>query len=323
MDISLAALALLAASEMTPIQTAKFRVTPAEHETTIPELYQLSDTTLTYNLRQTVVLPHAGVRIHQLTFPSLDESDHVENNTVHALYYQPEGEGPFPAAIILDVLAGDQSLSRSMGLFFAQRKVAALFVQMAYYGPRRPPNSSMRLLSPNIEQTMNAIGQTVKDCRCAASWLAQRDEVDPDRIGIVGTSLGSFMAGLTGEMEPRISRVVLLLGGGGIVDGLYDHPRAKLFRQANELFGGSKEKLARVIAPVDPLTHANRLKSRDVLMIAASRDTIVPAKMATALWEASGKPKIIWYDTDHYGAIFYLLSALRHVVDHLAAEQDR
>ena len=29
----------------------------------------------------------------------------------------------------------------------AQKQIAALFVQMAYYGPRRPPGSNLRLLS--------------------------------------------------------------------------------------------------------------------------------------------------------------------------------
>ena len=40
-------------------------------------------------------------------------------------------------------------------------------------------------------------------------------ELDKERLGIMGTSLGSFMAALTAEMEPRYARVAVLLGGGG------------------------------------------------------------------------------------------------------------
>ena len=32
------------------------------------------------------------------------------------------------------------------------------------------------------------------------------------------------MAALTGEMEPKLGRVAVLLGGGGFIDGYYDDP---------------------------------------------------------------------------------------------------
>ena len=41
---------------------------------------------------------------------------------------------------------------------------------------------------------MDAIRQTVLDNRCAAAWLASRPEIDAKKLGIHGTSLGSFMA---------------------------------------------------------------------------------------------------------------------------------
>jgi hypothetical protein len=138
---------------------------------------------------------------------------------------------------------------------------------------------------------MNGIRQTVLDCRCAAAWLASRPEIDDKRLGILGTSLGSFMGALTGAMEPRLDRVVLLLGGGGIVDSFFDHPKARPYFQAVELFGLTKEKLKKMIDPADPLTYSELLKERKLLMIAASRDDIVPPIAARKLWEATGKPR--------------------------------
>ena len=49
----------------------------------------------------------------------------------------------------------------------------------------------------------------------AVAWLASRSDIDPKRIGIMGTSLGSFIATLTGEMEPRLAKVAILLGAPG------------------------------------------------------------------------------------------------------------
>jgi len=165
-----------------------------------------------------------------------------------------------------------------------------------------------------------AVRQTVLDLRVATAWLEARPEIDGKRLGILGTSLGSFMAALTAEMEPKLGRVVVLLGGGGFVDAYYDHPKAASYRKIYEALGGTKEKVAEIIAPGDPLTCAANLKDRKLLILAGKRDDIVPPKMAEALWNASGRQKIVWYDCTHYGAIVYLASALDHIAKHFQAE---
>jgi dipeptidyl aminopeptidase/acylaminoacyl peptidase len=167
---------------------------------------------------------------------------------------------------------------------------------------------------------LDAIRQTVLDLRVAAAWLESRPEIDGKRLGIMGTSLGSFMAALTAEMEPRLGRVAVLLGGGGVVDAYYDHPKAAPYRKLYEALGGTKEQLAKLIAPADPLTCAANLKERQLLILAGKRDEIVPPKMAEALWNAAGRQKIVWYDCTHYGAIVYLASALDQIAKHFLSE---
>jgi dienelactone hydrolase len=297
-----------------------FKFTPVGDQANIPERYRLSERTAEYQLHLKLDPPGSTVEIHHLTFPSPVTTSHAENNTVHADYYRPKGAGPFPGVIVLDITGGDQSLSRGISSVLATNKVAALFVQMAYYGPRRPPGSRLRLLSTNIPQTMAAVTQTVLDCRMAAAWLATRPEIDAKRVGILGTSLGSFIATLTGEMEPRLTRVAILLGGGGLVDAYYDHPQAAPYRKAYELLGGTKQQVKDWLAPVDPITCAANLRGRSVLMICASRDEIVPPSAGKALWEELGRPKIIWYDATHYGMAIFIPIALKPVIEHFGAE---
>jgi dienelactone hydrolase len=316
--VALAALPLLAAEPA--IEKETFRFTPIGEQTNIPQRYRLSERTFDYQMNLKRDLPNSGVRVYRVQFPSPVQTATAENNTVHAEYYRPTGQGPFPGVIVLDITAGNQSLSRHLSLFLAQKNIAALFVQMAYYGPRRPPGSKLRLLMPNIEHSLSAIRQTVLDLRVAAAWLGARPEIDGKRLGIMGTSLGSFMAALTAEMEPRLDRVAVLLGGGGVVDAYYHHPQAAPYRRVYEALGGTKEKLAQVIAPADPLTCAANLKQHKLLILAGKRDNIVPPKMAEALWKASGQQKIVWYNCTHYGAIVYLISALDHIVKHFQAE---
>jgi dienelactone hydrolase len=302
------------------VEKGTFPFTPIGEQTNIPQRYRLSERTFDYQMSLKRDLPNSGVRVFRVQFPSPVTTTVPENNTVHAEYYLPTGVGPFPGVIVLDITAGNQSLSRHLSIFLAQKNIAALFVQMAYYGPRRPPGSKLRLLMPNIDHSLSAIRQTVLDLRVASAWLEARPEIDGRRLGIMGTSLGSFMAALTAEMEPRLERVAVLLGGGGVLDAYYDHPKAAPYRRVYEALGGTKEKLAQVIAPADPLTCAANLKQHKLLILAGKRDDIVPPKMAEALWKASGQQKIVWYDCTHYGAIVYIMSALDHIVKHFQAE---
>jgi len=309
-----------AAGEPTKLEKGTARFRPVGDETAIPERYRLAERTFAWEMEPKVELESTGVTVWRVRFPSPVETEHKENNTVHAEYYRPKGEGRFPAVIVLDVTAGDQNLSRIIATHLANKGIAALFVQMAYYGPRRPAGSDLRLLSPDVPRTLAAIRQTVLDLRCAGAWLAQRPEVDPAQLGILGTSLGSFLAALTAEMEPRFGRVVVLLGGGGLVDGYYDDPRGAPLRNLWEALGGTKERMKELLAPVDPLTCAANLKDRKLLILAAKRDDIVSPRCAEALWEATGKQKIVWYNCTHYGAALYILPALDQVVKHFRPE---
>jgi dienelactone hydrolase len=327
-SLALAGLALIlvaAAPPLSPrprtprlLEKGNFRFSPLEDQKDIPERYRLAERSFTYELERVQHLAGVDVTVSHLRFPSPVQSATPENNTVHAEYYRPAGKGPFPAVIILDVTAGNQMLSHYLATFLAQHRIAGLFVQMAYYGPRRPPGSRLRLLSPNVPHTIAAVTQTVLDLRVAAAWLASRPEIDGKRLGILGTSLGSFLSALTGEMEPRLGRVAVLLGGGGFVDAFYDDPRGAALRKLYELTGGSKARAARMIAPIDPITCAGLLKKRKLLILAARRDDIVPPKMAEALWRAAGRQKIVWYNCTHYGAALYLADGLEHILQHFS-----
>src|SRR5262249_49715472 len=155
-----------------------FRFVPLDDQSAVPASYRLTERKFEFELTPRYDMPSLGVAVYRLKFPSPHESPHKENNTVHAEYYRPIGKGPFPGVIVLDITGGDQSLSRMMCTQLASKGIAGLFVQMAYYGPRRPPGSNLRMMSPNIPQTLAAVRQTVLDLRCASAWLEARREID-------------------------------------------------------------------------------------------------------------------------------------------------
>jgi dienelactone hydrolase len=297
--------------------TMKVPFTNVKTAGSTPELFELKDHIFQATQELKYDLKYSGVEVFDIRFPSPVETSHTVNNTVHCELYLPKKPGKFPAMIVLDILDGRGIVSRGEAMWLAQNDVAALVVWMPYYGPRRPTEGRYRLLSPDIDQSLRNVRQTVLDCRRATAFLTSLPSIDTTRIGVVGTSLGSFMGGLVAASEPRIRTACLLLGGGGLVDAFWEHPQAVLITQVLELAGISKTKLNERIAPADPLTYAEKLKGKHLLLIAASRDDVVPPVAMKRLWEATGQPKILWYDSTHVGAAVYAFPAMNAIISHI------
>jgi dienelactone hydrolase len=69
--------------------------------------------------------------------------------------------------------------------------------------------------SPEMGRRLGGLMAT--DLMQAVTYLRQRPEVDPRRIGAMGYSMGSFVVALTGAIEERLHACVLV--GGGNLDG--------------------------------------------------------------------------------------------------------
>src|SRR5262249_9377299 len=147
------------------------------------------------------------VKLSLVTFPSPVTTPERNNNTVHGEYYRPAAAGKYPACVVLHIMGGDFPLARTFANALAHRKVAALFVIMPYYGPRRQPDSTARMVSADPRETVRGMTQAVKDIRYAAAWLAAQPEVDRDQLGIFGISLGGITAALAGTAEPRFHKI--------------------------------------------------------------------------------------------------------------------
>lgn len=295
-------------------EIGEVKFTQADKANKVPELYRMDDRTFAYELKPKYSLPNAEVDVFSLTFPSAVKTASAANNTVYAEYYQPRKAGKHPAVIVLDILDGAQVVSRAEALWLAQHDIPALVVFMAYYGPRREPGSKERLLSTDIEKSVANVRQTVLDCRLATAWLESRPEVDALRLGVLGTSLGSFVGGVFGGVEPKIKSVNLLLGGGDLVESFTGHPIALAVLPILRLAGVTTPKLKKLIDPVDPITYAGQLKNKKLLLIAASNDDVVPPVATKKLWEATGKPEMIWVEATHVGSALYLFQMMRAVI---------
>jgi len=315
-----------AAAAADPVTRGTVPVSVAGDEAArVPPEYRLKAEDFAFEARVKYDLRYSGVEVIAVTFPTALPSAFAVNNTVHCEYFRPKGLAkPGPAVIVLDILDGAGVVSRGQAMWLAVHGVPAICMTMPYYGPRRPDDKTagkQRFLSMDVASSLDHVRQCVLDARRAVAWLATQPDVDPAKLGLVGTSLGSFMGGIVAASEPRITSASLLLGGGGLVDAFAEHPQGAAVFAALRVVGLSKATLQGVVARVDPITYAEQLKAKRLLLIAASRDDIVPPVAMRQLWRATGEPKILWYDATHVGSAQFVFPMMNAVLAHIRDEK--
>jgi fermentation-respiration switch protein FrsA (DUF1100 family) len=135
---------------------------------------------------------------------------------------------------------------------------------------------------------------------------------------VTGVSLGGIVAAVAAAVDPAIGRAALLLAGGDLAQILWSMPEAASYRAAWVASGRTLADLKALTDPFDPLTYAPRLRGKAVLMVAGNVDEVVPPASARALWEAAGRPAIVWEDCGHYSAVGFLLPTVRRTVEFFA-----
>lgn len=255
-----------------------------------------------------------------LSFPSAVKTDIPENNTVWCRFWQPkDGAKRRPAAILLHWLGGNFDTLEIVGLRMAEHGIATLMLYMPNYGPRRPKDGPReKLQNKDMDAMIAGLRQAVLDVRRAGDWLAQRPDVEPARIGIVGISLGAVVGSLAVGVDDHFGRSVFLIGGGdlpGIVMNGSKETAAAKERLVGE--GYTVDQLRKMWKDIDPITFASRVRPDEILMINAEADEVIPKDCTVRLVEAMGSPEVRWFKGGHYALLFQLGKALRDITGHL------
>lgn len=170
-------------------------------------------------------------------------------------------------------------------------------VEYPYDGPRRGLGLGAWLR--RIPSLRRAAMETPPALLLAAQYLYTREDVDPDRVAVVGVSVGVPFAVATAATDRRIAGAALLHGGGRIptlFSAAYgeDLPRG--------LGGVLGTVVGWIVAPLEPTRYVGEIAPRPVLMINATEDESVPRESVEALYRAARSPKRqIWLETRHVG----------------------
>jgi len=198
---------------------------------------------------------------------------------VPATLLLPSAERPAPAVLLLHGFSSSKErMTQSVGRALQQRGVASLALDLPFHGERDGGGEEIPFRNPLA--LVRAWTTAVREARAAIEWLGGQPEIDAGRIGVIGYSLGGFLALMTASEDPAV-RVVTLAAAGDLPDGT---PYAALLRRA-----------------VDPLRAVRKLRGRPLLLVNGRRDMTTRPAQAERLFAYAEEPKrLSWYDGGHW-----------------------
>jgi len=253
--------------------------------------------------------------IEKIQFPSFTKT-HSKNDIVTAHYYKPKDGKKHATIIVIPILGGSYFIEEAFAKKFAKNDFAVLRLE-------RKGKLFDKTKKNMFEYTVQVMKQTVIDVRRSIDWLERQPEVDRDRIGIQGTSMGAIVSCLVAESDHRIKAGVFLLGGGDLayILSTTNEPeivrhRDRILKENNWTLEQFKEVCKSYTNEIDPLAYANVLDPLNILMMNGLFDKVVLKDSTEKLWEEMGKPDIEKMFCGHYTAALYLPYAKARAVMH-------
>lgn len=244
----------------------------------------------------------------ELTWTSALATPTPENNTARARFFPVAGARGKArrAVVLLPQWNADATSHFALCRLLNRLGITALRLTLPYHAGRRPPEMQRaeHLVSPNIGRTVQSVRQAVLDARAAVRWLRHAGY---ERIGILGTSIGSCVAFLAFAHDANIKVGVFNHVSNYVADVVWHgistrHVRAGIGDQL------SLEELREFWLPISPFPYASRLltfhPNRRLRFISARYDlTFLPdltRHMIAEVRRLNTRLDVAWLPCGHY-----------------------
>lgn len=222
------------------------------------------------------------------------------------------GEEKLPCVILMHGLGGDKRMFQMLWGPLTQAGYALFAIDAQYHGERKP-DDNIPFFGLYPYRTRDALIQTVIDLRRAMDYLQSRPEIDPDKIGYIGASMGGILGSIFAGVDARVKAPILLVAGGDWKI-LMEKSSLSLWKDLMARNPEQAKEALRVMDVVDPVRWIGRISPRPVLMINGDADKVVPVESNKALHEAARDPKtVVWYKGDHVPPPDQMLTVLSQV----------
>ena len=205
-----------------------------------------------------------------LTFTSQIASPWPENNRVYGQLFPASRRGP--AVVVLAQWNARWEEQQNVCRWLSRLGITAVKISLPYHDKRAVPGHPRadHLVGPNVGLTLQANRQAVTDVRRTLRWLEQQGY---DRLGILGTSIGSCIGFVTMCHEPALHAGAFLhvstYFGDVVANGL---TTINVWESlATQL---SHEDVRRYWSPISPFPYVLKLQGapKEILLISGRYD---------------------------------------------------
>lgn len=222
-----------------------------------------------------------------LRFTSAVETPYPENNRVHGQWF-PARVKPGArrvAAIVLPHWNASVTQHNALCAGLAKLGISALRLSMPYHDYRMPAELKRAdyAVSSNLARTIDATRQAVVDTRSCVDWLLGEGY---QRVGLVGTSLGSCYAFLASTHDPRLEVNVFNHCSTYFADVVWEGLSSQHIRQSLEP-NITLEQLREAWMVISPPNYIDRFATmrKKSLFIYARYDTTFPLRFSRQVIE--------------------------------------
>lgn len=194
----------------------------------------------------------------------------IEPGGIPALaLYKNDGKKK-PLIITVHGYTGNKSGEIDYCLVLAEEGFLPVSIDARLHGERAVPDFEERMAANFPKEMLGVMIGTAEDISPVIDYFVQRADVLPDKIGVMGVSMGASVAYLATTLDERIQASVPIIGTPG-----WD---LSLMPEDRDQFGGWPEpdgELIALIANYDPRNRAERFFPTALLMLNGVQDETV------------------------------------------------
>ena len=258
----------------------------------------------------------SGAEVTRFTFPTLYPLPFEESNVAVGRFYRNTRVAAAPVVLISHGWA-HRTIRTIEHLYvrpFVRAGFSVAFVAHPLHFERTPRGSYSGefVVSADVVMTTEAFRQGIIDLIGTADWLRSCGH---RRVGVLGYSLGGYLAGIMAAVRGDWEFVVIGGAGDSPVSPILDTPLGKNVREDLAACGMlERAKLARAWKIISPGAFVPRARKESILMVAGRYDRIMLPQSVRRLWNAWDRPTLHWLRRSHYTLLATNGGLLSHAI---------
>ena len=262
----------------------------------------------------------------ELSFKSVVELPLKDVNNAYAYYFKPKKPVTNKLCIITH---GHGARGRTATLYFAkglaEKGISSVFLVLPFHGKRQVKGIAEGegiFVLDSVGMLMR-FRQSVIDMRTIADFAEMGIFGKTDEISILGLSIGGMVSAITMGVDARFNKGVFILAGGDIEGIFWKSFSMRVMRQyvyaisKSQDISEERKEHKNVALLYDPLTFAQFIAPRRVMMFNGYMDPIIPHFASDKLYEKIKTANLTYLPVGHGTVLVFRKFMLSRIIKFL------